>query len=134
MSFTTRRSRPPETTILSLSSPTPMARRLLLRVHEGGKSRARSSMSLPRSNLAGRGRVVPARIGERGFVHALAQAHDGSENDDVRVALDRLLHDAVESGQRIGENGRPCGQRDPLSAFEPARTMHAAASAEAVRQ
>ena len=50
------------------------------------------------------------------------------------MTLDRLLDDAVEGGQRIGENGRPCGQRDPLSAFEPAGTVHPAASAEAVGQ
>ena len=119
----------------SLSSRTPMARRPRRRVREAASSPARSSMSLRRSRLAGHcGREVPARIDERGFVGTLGEETTAPRTIDVRMPLDHFLDEAVEGGERIGQNRRALASAIHSSAFEPAGTGTPAASAEPVRQ
>ncbi len=91
--------------------------------------KARSARFDPKLN---QGRVISAPARQNRLVGALLEAHDGAEHDRVRVAFDDLLDQAIESRDRIGEDGRSGRERGPLRAVEAAGPMHAAVSAEAM--
>ena len=48
---------------------------------------------------------------QRRLFGAFLQAYDGAEHDGVRMPVDDLLDQAVEGGERVGENGRAGGER-----------------------
>jgi len=73
-------------------------------------------------------------VRQRRLVDPFPEAYDGAEHDGVRMSFDDLLDQAVEGGDRVGENRGARGQRRPLRAVEAPIAVEAAAPAEALRQ